>query len=228
MTCAIHPRRQLWVWAGHTAFFYFIYILFILYIYNFSFIYIYMYMSSFICSPTGTKNTDVGGGLTQLHRRVFVPGNKAKLQKTLLLGLCLLVRNCFSRVHLLCFCGCILAECSRILFESPSRRNGHPRLWLKAMKELHFLSSTWLFARVHAGVGAGTHGDVLNVHTGGVLNVHTGRGVVVGGWCGVGWRGVAWKSQRDTPTPTHANNTEHAKCHRQFCLAKICPRRVIT
>ena len=25
--------------------------------------------------------------------------------------------------------------------------------------------------------GAGTHGDVLNVHTEGVLNVHTGRGV---------------------------------------------------
>ena len=40
--------------------------------------------------PTGTKNTDVGGGLTQPHRRVFVPGNKAKLQKTSCLGLYLL------------------------------------------------------------------------------------------------------------------------------------------
>ena len=44
--------------------------------------------------PKGTKNTDVGGGLTQLHQRVFVPGNKAKLQKTFSLVLCLLGRNC--------------------------------------------------------------------------------------------------------------------------------------
>ena len=36
--------------------------------------------------PTGTKNTNVDGELTQLHRRVFVPRSKAKLRKTLLLG----------------------------------------------------------------------------------------------------------------------------------------------
>ena len=40
--------------------------------------------------PTGMKNTYVGGELTQLHRRVFAPKNKAKLQKTLPLGTCLL------------------------------------------------------------------------------------------------------------------------------------------
>ena len=33
--------------------------------------------------PTGTKNTDVDGKLTQLHRRVFAPRNK---EKTLPLG----------------------------------------------------------------------------------------------------------------------------------------------
>ena len=36
--------------------------------------------------PTGTKNTVVGGELTQLRRRVFAPRNKAKLPKILPLG----------------------------------------------------------------------------------------------------------------------------------------------
>ena len=34
-------------------------------------------------------------------------------------------------------------------------------------------------------------------------------------------------TQRRTNKRT-THNTEHAKCHRQFCLPKICPRRVIT
>ena len=37
-----------------------------------------------------------GGGLTQLHRRLFVPGNKAKLLKTSFLGLCLWCNGCGS------------------------------------------------------------------------------------------------------------------------------------
>ena len=46
-----------------------------------------------VLGSTGTENTDVRGGSTQLHRRVFAPVNQAKLQKTLHLGMCLLGRE---------------------------------------------------------------------------------------------------------------------------------------
>ena len=51
------------------------------------------------------------------------------------------------------------------------------------------------------GRGAGTHGDVSNVHTGGVLNVHREE------WGGEGGGG----DQRDTPTPTptHTHTNTH-------------------
>ena len=75
--------------------------------------------------------------------------------------------------------------------------------------------------------GAGTQGDVLNVHTEGVLNVHTERGVggrvVVGGVVGgreEGRReGVMVMATLCTTHNTH--NTEHARCHRQFYLSKF-------
>ena len=47
-----------------------------------------------------------------------------------------------------------------------------------------------------AGVGAGTHGGVLNVHTGGVSNVHTGRGVERRGEGGEGGRDGASDRQK--------------------------------
>ena len=81
------------------------------------------------------------------------------------------------------------------------------------------------------GRGAGTHGDVLNVHTVAFYNVHTGREVRV--------RGVR-DTPTPTPTPTHCtptthnaqrtqrttHNTAHARCHRQFCLAKFAHGRL--
>ena len=57
--------------------------------------------------------------------------------------------------------------------------------------------------------------------------------------CGRRGRGGGVQSDTPTPTPTHCrptthtthneqtHNTEHARWHRQFCLPKICPRRVI-
>ena len=64
------------------------------------------------------------------------------------------------------------------------------------------------------GRRAGTHGDVLNVHTGGVP---TERGAGEGGTHTHQHPHTA--HQQQTQHTTH--KTEHARCHRQFCLPKF-------
>ena len=62
------------------------------------------------------------------------------------------------------------------------------------------------------GRGAGTHGDVLNVHTGGVLNIHTGRGVeggVIVTHTAHSTQHTAHTTQHTTPTHTHCTPTTH-------------------
>ena len=68
------------------------------------------------------------------------------------------------------------------------------------------------------GRGAGTHGDVLNVHTGGDLNVQ----VCV---CGKEEReerrrGSACHTNTNTLHTDNTHNKEHSRRHRQFCIPK--------